>query len=78
MNRILDFTGHTKKIVKFILAGHYLFSLGEQGQFISFDRKTGKIVREINFDDDFSFMMHPKTYINKLVFIKSDENCSSL
>jgi hypothetical protein len=68
MNKVLEFEGHSKPIVKFILSSDFIFSLAQDGEFIIFNIKTGQIVKRKLFDCDFDIMMHPTTYINKLVF----------
>ena len=68
MNKILEFEGHSKPIVKFIISSDFIFSLAQDGEFIIFNIKTGQIVKKKKFDCDFDIMMHPTTYINKLVF----------
>jgi U3 small nucleolar RNA-associated protein 21 len=68
MNKVLEYEGHTKPIVKFILSTDFLFSLAEEGEFIIFNIKTGQIVKRRKFETSFTVMMHPTTYINKLLF----------
>lgn len=68
MHRVKSFAGHTKPIIKFILASEFIFSLAEDGEFIIFNLKQGNIVKKKIFDHHFDVMMHPTTYINKLVF----------
>jgi hypothetical protein len=68
MNKVIEFVGHSKPIVKFILSTDFIFSLAQDGEFIIFNIKTAAIVRRKKFDCDFDLMMHPTTYINKLVF----------
>ena len=68
MNKVLEFVGHTKPIVKFILSSDFIFSLAEDGEFIIFNIRTGTIIKKKKFDCDFEIMMHPTTYINKLLF----------
>lgn len=41
MNKVLEYVGHTRPIVKFILSSDFLFSLAEEGEFIIFNVKTG-------------------------------------
>lgn len=68
MNKVIEFVGHSKPIVKFILSTDFIFSLAQDGEFIIFNIKTAAIVRRKKFDCDFDIMVHPTTYINKLVF----------
>jgi hypothetical protein len=42
--------------------------LAQEGEFIIFNIRTAAIVRRRRFDCDFDVMLHPTTYINKLVF----------
>lgn len=37
MNKIVEYRGHTKPIIKFILASEFIFSLAEEGEFIIFN-----------------------------------------
>ena len=68
MNKVIEFVGHSKPIVKFILSTDFIFSLAQDGEFIIFNIRTAVIVRRKKFDCDFDIMVHPTTYINKLVF----------
>lgn len=68
MNKVTEYRGHTKPLVKFILSSEFIFSLAQDGEFIIFNIRTGDIIRQKRFEDDFEIMMHPTTYINKLVF----------
>ena len=68
MNKVIEFVGHSKPIVKFILSTDFIFSLAQDGEFIIFNIRTAAIVRRKKFDCDFDIMVHPTTYINKLVF----------
>jgi WD40 repeat protein len=68
MNKVTEYIGHTKPIIKFILSSEFIFSLAQDGEFIIFNIRTGAIIKQKWFEDDFEFMMHPTTYINKLLF----------
>ena len=68
MNKVLEYVGHSKPIVKFIISSDFIFSLAQEGEFIIFNIRTAAIVRRRRFDCDFDVMLHPTTYINKLVF----------
>jgi len=68
MNKVIEFVGHSKPIVKFILSTDFIFSLAQDGEFIIFNIRTAAIVKRKKFDCDFDIMVHPTTYINKLVF----------
>ena len=68
MNKVLEYVGHSKPIVKFIISSDFIFSLAQEGEFIIFNIRTAAIVRRRRFDSDFDVMLHPTTYINKLVF----------
>ncbi len=68
MNKVIEYQGHTKPIVKFILSTDFLFSLAQDGEFIIFNVKTGQVIKKKKFSNDFTIMMHPTTYINKLLF----------
>jgi hypothetical protein len=39
----MEFDGHDNAILKFIVAGEFIFSLAEHGEFIVFNRKTGEV-----------------------------------
>jgi hypothetical protein len=45
MHKVIEFIGHKNSIIKFICFGEYIFSLAEEGEFIVFNRRDGKIVR---------------------------------
>ena len=47
MHSMLEFVGHTKPIIKFIVAGEFLFSLAEDGEFIIYNRQKGNIIKKI-------------------------------
>lgn len=68
MNKLVEYKGHTKPLIKFILSSELIFSLAEEGEFIIFNIRSGQIVMKKQFDKHFDIMMHPTTYINKLVF----------
>jgi U3 small nucleolar RNA-associated protein 21 len=72
MNKVMEFKGHSKPIVKFILSSDFIFSLAQDGEFIIFNIKTAAIVKRKKFDCDFDVMVHPTTYINKLIFAGSN------
>ena len=38
MHKVMQFEGHSHRIVKFLVAGEFLFSLAEQGEFLIFNR----------------------------------------
>jgi U3 small nucleolar RNA-associated protein 21 len=50
------------------LSSDFIFSLAEEGEFIIFNAKTGAIVQKKQFTTHFESVMHPTTYINKLLF----------
>lgn len=68
MHQVQEFQWHTKPIIKFIVAGEFLFSLAEEGEFIIFNRMKGNIIKKINFETHFDNFIHPSTYLNKLLF----------
>lgn len=68
MHKTMKYSGHSKPIVKFILASEFIFSLAEGGEFIIFNIKTGAVIKKLNFAQDFELMMHPTSYVNKLLF----------
>ena len=49
------------------MASDFIFSLAAEGEFIIFNIKTGLIVKRKKIDG-MEIMMHPNTYVNKLVF----------
>ena len=73
MNLVLEYQGHTKQIIKFIISTDFIFSLAEEGEFIIFNAKTGAIIQKKTFMHSFEHMMHPTTYINKLLFAGGDK-----
>lgn len=72
MHQVMEFRGHSKPIIKFIVAGEYLFSLAEEGEFIVFNRQKGTVVRKIEFGTHFDNFIHPSTYVNKMLFAGGD------
>jgi len=68
MHKVMEFQGHTKPILKFEAFGDFIFSLAEEGEFIVFDRLKGNVIKKMNFDSHFEGFIHPRTYVNKLVF----------
>ena len=56
-------------INQFLIASNFLFVLCDGGHFATFNIQTGKLQKEISLDsDDLRHVMHPVTYINKLLF----------
>jgi hypothetical protein len=53
MHRVTQYVGHTKPIIKFILASEFIFSLAEEGEFIIFNLRSGAIVKRKVFDYPF-------------------------
>jgi hypothetical protein len=47
-----------------------IFSFAENNDFVIFDIKTSEVVSKLNLQDHprFDRMMHPVTYLNKLLF----------
>ena len=68
MHMVHEFVGHTKTILKFIVAGDFLFSLAEEGEFAVFNRKKATMTRKFIFEKHFDSFIHPSTYVNKLLF----------
>jgi len=48
-----------------------IFSLAEAGEFIIFNTKTTEKISTHKFTTAFDYMMHPVTYVNKLLFASS-------
>ena len=68
MHRVMEFKGHLNAIVKFIIAGEFIFSLAEGGEFIVFNRMKGSVNKKVKFEKEFDNFIHPSTYVNKLLF----------
>ena len=68
MHQVMEFEGHDKEVIKFIIAGEFIFSLAEDGEFVVFNRKQGSVNKKIKFDSSFDNFIHPSTYVNKLLF----------
>ena len=68
MNKVLEYVGHTKPIIRFIVSSEFIFSLAQEGEFIIFNTRTGAVIRKKQFKVEFTIMMHPTTYVNKLLF----------
>lgn len=45
MHLVVTFLGHENRILKFIVGGDFLFSLGEKGEFLIFNSRTGNIIK---------------------------------
>ena len=64
--------GHknTNSILQFIVTQNFIFSLAEKNDFVIFDVKSTHVVKKLTFDSapQFERMMHPVTYVNKLLF----------
>jgi U3 small nucleolar RNA-associated protein 21 len=74
MHKVIEFVGHKNKIIKFITAGEFIFSLAEEGEFIVFNRQKGTIVKQMKFETSFDNLVHPNTYVNKLLFSCSENS----
>lgn len=68
MHKVQVFSGHSSKIIKFLVTSELIFSLAENGEFIIFNIKSGQVVKKKQFDHEFETFMHPTTYVNKLLF----------
>ena len=77
MHRVAVFeVPNNRLIIKFMAVGDFLFTLCSEGNFIVFDRRqTGcpsgsvkPIKKQIPFVDPFDDFIHPRTYVNKLLF----------
>lgn len=57
-------------ILQFIVTQNLIFSLAEKDDFVIFDVKSTEVVKRLNFEGApmFDRMMHPVTYVNKLLF----------
>lgn len=64
--------GHqnSNSILQFIVTQNLIFSLAEKNDFVIFDVKSTEVVKRFNFEGApmFDRMMHPVTYVNKLLF----------
>lgn len=63
--------GHDKNnaIIQFIVTQNFIFSLAERNDFVIYDLKTTEVVKKLNLGDgQLDHMMHPVTYLNKLLF----------
>ena len=74
MHKVMEFVGHKNRIIKFITAGEFIFSLAEDGEFIVFNRQKGTIAKQMKFETNFDNIIHPNTYVNKLLFSCSEAN----
>ena len=76
MHRHAVFKGHSHPIIQFLVTNTFVFSLGEGGEFIVFSAKgenEGSVISKLQIDSDLNFLMHPVTYVNKLVFAGKDK-----
>ena len=71
MHKQKEYVGHSQPIIKFILSSEFIFSLAEEGEFIIFNVKSGAVVQRKQFNEHFELMVHPMTYVNKLLFAGS-------
>jgi U3 small nucleolar RNA-associated protein 21 len=46
----------------------YVFCLSEGGHFTIFNTQSSEVIKTVQFDFEVTGMMHPLTYLNKLVF----------
>jgi hypothetical protein len=67
MHRVKAFKGHKHSIIRFLVTGQFIFSLAEQGEFVIFNTQTAEAT-VFDLGKEFSLMIHPVTYINKLLF----------
>jgi U3 small nucleolar RNA-associated protein 21 len=80
VEQVNQFTGHHKGNIKQLLSvGNILFSLDEARHLCVWDMNTMEFLSELNFPAGFtpSFMMHPSTYLNKIL-IGSEEGTLEL
>jgi len=56
-----------------MVGGGMLFSLAEGGKFVTYDIKSGEVLRSLQLDNEPSAFMHPMTYINKLLFLSKTQ-----
>ena len=61
--------GEFGPIVTLLLIGEYLVSTSEDGYLCIWNATTMELIRTINLGNDFhpSFLMHPNTYLNKVL-----------
>ena len=46
-----------------------IFSLAEEGEFLTFSTQTGKVVKRAQLDNhELTGIIHPVTYVNKMLF----------
>ena len=53
---------------KFIVGGPYIFVLGSEGNFTVYNVDSTEVIKQKTFSQDFHLMVHPPTYVNKLLF----------
>lgn len=68
MHSVREFTGHQSPILKFLVAGDFIFSLEQSGALLIFNRKSANLERTLKFEATFDLFSHPTTYVNKLLF----------
>lgn len=74
MHRHAEYRGHKQAIQVFIVAGDFIFSLAEQGEFIIFKTQTGQVVKRTQFENkNLTGVIHPITYVNKMLFYGEKE-----
>ena len=69
MHRHAVYSGHKQAILQFIVTTNLIFSLAEDGEFITFNTQTGKIINRAQFENrELNGIVHPVTYVNKMLF----------
>ena len=69
MHRHQTYAGHSQPIISFIVIGNLIFSLAEEGEFLTFNLQTGQVAKRFTFENtEISGFIHPITYVNKMLF----------
>jgi len=69
MHRVRTFTPKTKSsILETIVTKSFIFCLSENGHMTIFNTQSGDVSKDLKFKHSYTGMMHPLTYLNKLVF----------
>ena len=69
MHRHAVYSGHEQQILQFLVTTNLIFSLAEEGEFLTFNTQSGKVVKRVQFENkDLTGIIHPVTYVNKMLF----------
>ena len=68
MYRPITATGESPKIISTIVTKSFIFCLCDEAHLTIFNTQTSESTKQLKLKSNYSGMMHPLTYLNKLVF----------